>query len=128
MDEEDRIGGIPRRSGPGLGVVVLVSLVVSIAASAGTVLVMERVRAGAGSAIAPGPAPIADAPEAAGEVTVPDFAGVPEASARGVLETEGLRLAVRSRRNDPVVAAGSIIEQVPAARTMLARGGTVGVV
>jgi beta-lactam-binding protein with PASTA domain len=98
-----------------LVVVVLVSIVTSVA----TVLGLERYKL-----LSP---PAHEQPPPPPKVGVPSLKGLVEADARENLKALGLVFLVSERKAAPGAAAGSVVEQSPAAGQLLEQHGVVSV-
>ena len=116
QDDEPHIPGLPRPSqGLRTGGVIVVSMVTSVLVSVGTVLGLGALRAPPVTVV-----PHAEAPpraEAEEGASLPDFVRMPIENALTVLEALHIRLVIRERRPDPVLAAEVIASQTPAAGT-----------
>jgi serine/threonine-protein kinase len=109
-------------SGPGFGTLVFVSALVSAVVSVCTVY--ATLRWGGLNAVLFGATPAVEAAES----RVPDVVGMRAEAADELLSARKLRLVVRERRADLVIAEGSVIEQTPLAQSRVSSGGEVQVV
>jgi serine/threonine-protein kinase len=108
-------------NGPGFGTLVFVSALVSGVVSVCTVYATLRWGGLNGAMLGTAPAEPAEA-------RVPDVVGMRAEAADELLSARKLRLVVRERRADLVIAAGSVIEQTPLAQSRVSSGGEVQVV